>query len=211
MAAHPGRITYVHALLLAAGLAAQLPAHAGEAGLYGFVGAGIGYWDTGDNSLRGTLDNLGGGSGVSERLDKSVKLGVGYQFNAYNAIDIAYHDNGNYALKLQTVGFGRVNYDIKVRRVAASYILNIPATENLSVTGRVGISRWTEKISANAVDLGEQSEFKRNDTDALWGVGLRYRMSPNVSLAIEYETFHQQEDDLYWDFGALTSAVLVKF
>lgn len=211
MAAHPGRIASINILLVAVGFAAHMSAHAGENGLYGFVGAGIGYWDTGDNSLRGTLDNLGGGTGVAERIDRSIKLGLGYQFNAYNAIDIAYHDNGRYKMQLQTVSDGRVNFDVKVRRVAASYILNIPATENLSVTGRVGISRWSEKIRGDFIDQGISASETRNDTDALWGLGLRYRMSPSVSLAIEYETFHQQEDNLYWDFGALTSAVLVKF
>lgn len=211
MAPRPGRISCVHALLLAAGIAAGLPAHADDQGVYGFLGAGLGYWDTGKSSLQGTLNNLGGGAGTAERMGKSVKLGVGYQFNTYNGVDIAYHDNGSYHLQLQTPLFGRVNYDIKVRRIAVSYILNIPASENLSFTGRAGVSRWSEKVEGEFADLGVSVSDDRRDTDVLWGLGMRYRMSPNVSLAIEYETFHQQQDNLYWDFGALTSAVIVKF
>ena len=211
MAAHPGRISYVHALLLATGLAAALPASAADQGPYAFIGGGVGYWDTGDDSRDIALDNLGGGTGSSDRTSGALKAGIGYQFNTYHGVDLAYHNTGRFGLKLQTDFFGRVNYDIKARRIAASYILNIPATTNLSFTGRVGINRWEEKVTENAVDLGQRNEFKRNDTDAVWGLGMRYRLNPTTSLAVEYESFHQQEDDLYWDFGEGTIALLVKF
>lgn len=211
MAARSGRTSFALALLTAAGVGAAQPAFATDQGFYGLVGAGIGYWNSGTDSRNVALGNSGGGTGSTDQTSGAFKIGLGYQLNVYNGIDLAYHDSGRFSHDLQTTGLGNVKFDIKVRRLALSYVLNIPATKNLSFTGRVGVNRWEENRDIELVDLGLSGSEKRNDTDTVLGLGMRYRIGQQATLAVEYEHFHQQEDDLYQDFSETTVGLLFRF
>lgn len=197
------------ALIVAAGAVGGQAAAAGNEGFYGLAAGGVGYWENGDASRDVLLSNLGGGSGTTDKTSGAYKLGVGYQFNEYNGVDLAYHYNGKFAHKIDSSPFGPLTRERKVRRIGLSYVLSIPATQNLSVMGRLGVQRWEEKATTNSLFGTETS--KRNDTDAMYGIGAKYRLGERASMTLEYEYFHHQEDALYLDFSEVTAGLQIRF
>lgn len=204
-----GRNVLIRALAVGACLGATPAAHAFDQGLYGIVGAGLGYWSNGDASRGVLLDNLGGGSGSTDKESAAYKIGLGYQINTYNGFDLAFHDTGTFTHNIDSSPFGPVKRQRDVRRIGLSYILSIPATQRLTVMGRVGVHRWEEKTTTTVA--GETFKEKRNDTDAILGLGLGYKFGDRVKLTLEYEFFHQQEDQLYQDFSELTAGLQFRF
>lgn len=201
-----GKSIWNTALIATVGILGTSAAFAdSSSGLYGVVGGGLGYWNMGEDSRTVALENAGGGSGTTDTTSAAFKVGLGYQFNVYNGIDLTYHNNGKFQHRLQTNAFGDVTLDVKVRRVVLGYVLTIPATQNFSVMGRVGVHRWEEKWSDGF------NTVKDNDTDATFGVGAKYRLSNNASLTLEYEHFHQQENNLYLDFSETLLGLQYRF
>lgn len=210
MAVHLGRKSLIRTLIIGASLVTALPANAFDQGFYGIVGAGLGYWSNGDASRDVLLGNLGGGSGSTDKESVAYKVGIGYQVNAYNGFDLAFHDTGTFAHNIDTSPIGPVKRERDVRRIGLSYILSIPATQRLSVTGRVGVHRWEERTTTT-VGTAEPIEEKRNDTDAILGLGVSYKFGSRAKLTLDYEFFHQQEDQLYQDFSELTAGLQLRF
>jgi outer membrane protein with beta-barrel domain len=151
------------------------------------------------------MANLGATDGSTDSTSAAFKVGAGYQFNTYNGLELAYHHGGTYTHHL-TDGVDSLDIDVKLRRVSLVYVLSIPATSNLSFNLRAGVQRWEEKVFVDGEDAG-----KRNDTDATWGVGAKYRLGERTALTLDYHTFHQQEDQLYLDFGELMAGVQIRF
>jgi len=200
------RNSILGALLAAAGIIGASQAFAGnDSGVYGLVGGGVGYWNSGEDSRMVALENRGGGTGTTDTRSAAFKVGIGYQFDVYNGIDLSYHNNGKFQHRLQSTFFGDETIDVKVRRVVLGYVLTIPATQNFSVMGRVGVHRWEEKWSNG------QESVKDNDTDATFGVGAKYRLGSNAALTLEYEYFHQQENNLYLDYSETLLGLQYRF
>lgn len=187
-------------------LTATLPASAdASSGLYGLVAGGTGYWETYDASRTATLVNVGGGTATVDKFSAAYKLGVGYQFNTYSGVEVAYHHGGKYDVSLRNTGAGDADITLKVRRVAFTYVLTIPAGKDFSFLGRLGAHRWQEDItSANA-------SAKRNGTNMTFGLGGKYRLRESTDLTLEYENFQNEDSEGYQTFGALTAGLWVRF
>lgn len=200
------RNSILGALLAAAGIIGAPQAFAGnDRGFYGLVGGGVGYWENGEDSRMIAIQNLGATGGSTDSTAPAFKIGAGYQFDTYNGLELAYHRSGTFSHHL-TDGTNTLDIDIKLRRVSLVYVLSIPATNNLSFNLRAGVQRWEEKATVGGSDGGT-----RNDTDATWGLGAKYRLSERTALTVDYHTFHHQEDQLFLDFGEFIAGVQVRF
>lgn len=191
---------------LLAGIIGAPQAFAGnDQGFYGLVGGGVGYWENGEDSRMIAIENFGATGGSTDSTAPAFKIGAGYQFDTYNGLELAYHRSGTYSHHL-TDGTSTLDIDIKMRRVSLVYVLSLPATSKLSFNLRAGVQRWEEKFTVGGSDGG-----KRNDTDATWGLGAKYRLGERTALTLDYHTFHHQEDNLFLDFGELLAGVQVRF
>ena len=196
----------LRALLAATGIAGASCAFAGsDHGFYGLVGAGLGYWEDGDDSLNIGIQNSGADSGTVDKTATAYKLGVGYQFKTYNGLELSYHNTGKFKQQLN-FGTDTAEVQVKVRRTSLVYVLSMPATANLSFNLRAGVQRWQETWT-----LDGQFPEKFRGTSATWGVGTKYRIGERTALTLDYQTFHQQDDGLYLDFGEFLAGVQVRF
>ena len=203
------RLALISGLTLTGAAITPLASAGDNSGFYGLVGGGIGYWSNGDASRDVLIGNLGGGTGSTDKSSGAYKIGVGYQINTYNGFDFAYHYTGKFAHNIDSSPVGPVRTEVKVSRLALAYVLSIPATERLSILGRIGVHRWEEKITSRTV-VGD-FESKRNDTDTTFGIGSRYALGSNMALTLEYEYFHQQEENRYLDFSETTVGLQYRF
>lgn len=188
------------------GLTATTPVLAdANSGFYGLAAGGVGYWETYDPSRSDTLLSAGGGTATTDKFATAFKLGVGYQFDTYNGVDVAYHHGGKYDLQLRNTPSGDNDITLKVRRVALAYVLTIPVGADFSFLGRLGVHRWQEDVTSR------NGSGKRSSTSMTFGVGSKYRLGERTDLTLEYENFQDQEGDGYQTFGALTMGVRARF
>lgn len=111
------------------------------------------------------------------------KLFAGYRFNEYFAVEASYFDFGEFedrANSLEVDGFG----------LAA--VVSYPITSDLDIFGKIGIQDWdAETRGPIAQGLSTDS-----DTDAFYGIGVRYSITDSISVQAEAERYEIEDFDL---------------
>nr|WP_316644084.1 outer membrane beta-barrel protein [uncultured Roseateles sp.] len=100
----------------------------------------------------------------------------GYVVNDNIAIEAGYRRLVN-----GTATFGATKVDIDAHALQLSGVFSTPVATNLSLFGRLGINSLKVKASSN---IGGGSD---SQTKALFGVGARYAVSPQVGLRVEFQ------------------------
>jgi hypothetical protein len=125
---------------------------------------------------------VGAGAGkfddeVVDDSDTGLKIFGGYTFNTHLALEAGYADFGS-------VGQSGVNFDQSTGYVAAVGLL--PLSPQWTLFGKLGFNRWyVDGASSN--DRG---------TDPMYGVGIQYNLTRQISLRAEFETFEDDIGDL---------------
>lgn len=142
----------------------------GESGFYG--GAGLGRTDSEVNA-----------TGVNgDDKDNAWKLFGGYQINRYLGVELGYHDLG----RASAVGpGGSATFDSTAW--TASLVGSLPITQQFAGFAKVGVAR-TETDGAGVLGGAATVSNDRN-TDATYGLGLRYDFTKAFGVRGEWERF----------------------
>lgn len=178
-------------------------ASAQEAGAY--VGASVGQSkvdiDTAGLSSGFAAAGLSA-TGISvDENDTGWKLFGGYKFNKYFALEGGYVDLGQFsaattitAVRGAAITPTAVNATFKAEE---GYFLTavgiLPLSNNFSIFGKLGAYSMKTKLDV-AVAGTSLSNSERNE-DMLYGVGLGYDFTRNVSLRAEWERFEKVGDE----------------
>ena len=82
-------------------------------------------------------------------------------------------------------GFNLVNATLKTTGFGLAGVINVPLGAGADLIGRLGVGSNQLKVSVNSGTLsGSDSE---NSTQGIWGIGLAFKVSPNVSIRTEID------------------------
>ncbi len=145
-----------------------------------------------DESSCGDLISLGVPSCSEDLKDTGWKLAVGNQFNTNAAVEFGYADLGEAKISLSGPG-GSATCKGGTTAFTAGIAGSLPATKELSFTGRVGLARWDLDGSCSGV---VSLSYSDSGTDLTFGVGARYDITKTVGLRGEWERFDVDDADL---------------
>lgn len=115
---------------------------------------------------------VGGDVGSSKPQDASSKTSYGvfggYTFNENFAVEAGFRRLGHWT---------EDGFDDKANQLAVSVLGSVPVADQVSVYGRLGYNRISEKIN------GESDHTNK----ALFGVGVSYAITKEVSARIEWQ------------------------
>ncbi len=103
-------------------------------------------------------------------------LYLGYQLSPGLALETGYRSLGS-----DTVTFSGYKVKVSGNAVQLSLLASLPLSGDLSGYGRVGVNRLEAKASLSGASAEESS------TKALFGLGLRYAVSQQVGLRLEWQ------------------------
>lgn len=150
-----------------------------------------------------------------DNTDTGWKLYAGYQINRNFALEAGYADLGKItgegtATLTDSGGDYQVDWsgNMKVKSWSFSVVGSVPVSERFSVFGKLGIQHWQQKISGIS-GLTSDSE-KESGTDPLWGLGVKFDMSKQLTLRAEWERF-QDVGESKQDIDLLSLGLMYSF
>jgi OOP family OmpA-OmpF porin len=166
------------------------------------------YLGAGGGSSSISLNSSDFNLGIPQETDKAstgFKVFAGIRFNQYLAGEIGYVDLGKFKIKYNGGGAGTAELDYQVSGFAVSGLGTLPLTQDFSLFGRVGLFASTAKLTlANATGalaanlaaagITAGSSDTADATTLLYGAGVQYDFTKNLSGRIEYENFGEVGD-----------------
>jgi len=172
-------------LLLACVLgAATLPAMADNFYVLGDVGQGKMEVDVGDNY---TFD----------KTSTTYSVGVGYNFNQFFAVELAYRDLGDVTDRGNFSDGGVYRDKRSADAFQASVVGSLPISDDFSLFGRVGVAKIDVDYDYTETGGGLDplsASGSHTKTKALVGVGASYKIAPQLTLRAEYNQFAKWDD-----------------
>jgi OOP family OmpA-OmpF porin len=203
------------ALPLAIGLAlggAGGPAGA-AAGWYVGVGGGVTRADDFDEATRGVFEAELVEAGLDTTLgsldaddDVGVRVFGGFRFNDFFALEGYYVDLGDFEVSVTGPAVveggegGEVNMRGDIGFEAQGFgifgVLTYPVGAGFSLLGKAGGMRWDADVPTTINAAGEVTSATTGDdgTDFAWGGGLRYQLTEQLAVDVQYEVYTTIED-----------------
>lgn len=116
--------------------------------------------------------------------DTAFKLALGYQFNQNFATEFTYARLGEADTANTTVP-GSSKNKVSAYALAAKLYPTISAPVKPFV--KLGINRLTNKESGE--DKGTPYSYKESKTNALYGIGVEWLLTPKMRIGLEYESY----------------------
>lgn len=153
-------------------------AGAADTGFYG--GLGLGRSDS--------EANAGAITGAKDNKDNAWKAFAGYQINRNFAVEGGYADLG----RASVIGpAGAASFDSQAWQ--ASVVGSLPLNQQFAVTGKVGVARTSTDVVGN---VGATPVVASDhNTDATYGLGLRYDFDKALGVRGEWERFRTSGSD----------------
>lgn len=131
-------------------------------------------------------------SSISDRdRDAGYRLYGGYQFNRYWAMEAGYFDLGKFGYTADTIPFGSLTGDIRVKGINLDLVGTLPLSDRFSLLGRVGANYADTSgtfTGTGAVRVTNPNPTKR-DTNYKFGVGMQYAFTDALALRVEAERY----------------------
>lgn len=194
---------FKHVIAIATIASATTVAFAGEAYVFGAVGASN-YTGNGKSEIDAALVGAGA-TGLRSSMSNSstgYKAGLGYQFNPNFAIEGSYVDVGSFKYSATTTNVGAINAEAKGSGLNFSALGIAPINDNFSVFGKVGYTSLTVKSSAAVAGISVNGSEDKNS--ASFGFGGIYKLTDKVGVRVEWE-------QLYSDVNMFTVGLQAKF
>jgi OOP family OmpA-OmpF porin len=159
---------------------------------YGGVSAGQSRTDMDPAGLTaGLLPGVTAASSSTDNKDTAFKVFGGYQFNRNIALEGGYFYLGKNSFNALTVPPGTLAGNNKVQGVNLDLVGTLPLSERFSALARIGVQQaWTKSsYSGTGAGAGVAGSSKRNDTNAKYGLGVQYEISPAMLLRGEVERY----------------------
>lgn len=159
---------------------------------YGGVSAGQSRTDMDAAGLTaGLLPGVAAASSSTDNKDTAFKVFGGYQFNRNIALEGGYFYLGKNSFNAATIPAGTLAGSNKVQGVNLDLVATLPLSERFSALARVGVQQaWSKSsYSGTGAAAGVAGSSKRNDTNAKYGLGVQYEISPAMLLRGEVERY----------------------
>jgi OOP family OmpA-OmpF porin len=161
---------------------------------YGGINAGQSKAEIDDARIRSGLQQGGfTASSIShDDHDTGYKIFAGYRVNRNFAVEGGYVDLGKFGFTATTVPPGTLTGDIKVKGLNFDVVGILPVTEKFSVFGRAGLIYAQTRDSfrgTGAVNVLNNPNPDKNDTNLKLGLGLQYDVSDRLGLRLEAERY----------------------
>ncbi len=143
------------------------------------------------------------GGGDSRR---ALKLGLGYRYNDYFALELGYADLGEVDVNAEGVTPDENDFAEIVRvthpetadgwTYAGTVSLPIPKTENWYIHGRIGIFDWKSEYETHKNDQYYSTDTYEDKT-IFYGIGVSYRKYESWGARLEYEKYKLDQENVY--------------
>ena len=120
-----------------------------------------------------------------DNSDTGWKAYVGYNINPMFGVEVVGYDMGATTGVVFIPGFNPINASLKTTGFALAGVINVPLGASADLIGRLGVASNKLKVDATSGNLsGSDSE---TSTQALWGIGLAFKVSPSVAIRTEID------------------------
>ncbi len=167
------------------------------AGTGWYAGAGLGQSRAQDlDSIDGTLAGFGvTSSSAVSGIDTAWKLFGGYQFTPYVGVEGGYTSLGKFDINSSVAGpapgTGTGTWEAKnVWSLAA--VGTLPITSQWAAIGKLGVAY--SKVDFNYASPGAAISQSDTGTSPLYGLGVKYRFTPQTALRGEWERYSNLGD-----------------
>ena len=143
-----------------------------EAGIY--IGAGIGYYRINDDDFLDENDRM-------KDNRTAWRVYGGFDAGRIFAVEGAYTDFGS-----SSDGLAKT----ELSGVSAAVLIGIPLFEYIAPYGKVGMLYWDRERSFGSLSSSDDG------TDLFYGLGLRFGLTPNAGMRLEYERYAIDNTDL---------------
>jgi OOP family OmpA-OmpF porin len=117
--------------------------------------------------------------------DTGWKAFAGYNINPMFGVEVVGYDMGSPHAVVPVFGFGPVDASLNTTGFALAGVINVPLGTTVDLMGRLGIA--SNKLKASVSSSGLSGSDSESSTDALWGIGFGFRLTPNLSLRTEID------------------------
>ncbi len=190
-------------LVLLAAFAISIPAFAADTGGY-LVGM------FGQTKVK-DIDTTGLGNPSKDDTGTGFKIGGGYAFNRYFAVEGAYVDLGK-ATASGTFAGTNASLTLKASGLVVSAVGMVPISQQFSLLGRLGLINATVKADATLGNLSASD--KSTDMKTTFGVGVSYSLTPQFAVRGDYDIYQKLGDNATTgenDRSMLSVGVVYKF
>lgn len=134
--------------------------------------------------------DLAGGLTEIDADDTGYKVFLGHAFSEYVRIELGFVDFGELQELIDLGPLGIQDVSVEADGPTLGLELGVPLGEYLSVHARGGVVFWDAEGTVNGFGIEDEGE------DAFYGVGVRYRLSPNLSVVGAWERFELDDVDV---------------
>jgi OmpA-OmpF porin, OOP family len=152
-----------------------------------------------ENSFRNTLALDDARYEVDTR-DSAFQLGLGYQLTSNYAFEAHYGDLGESTLSASsTLPAIQINSEVQTRVLSVDFVASYPIAEQLEVFAKLGAARWDIEADTTVRDspnISRRVQADEQDVSAKYGVGIRYAVTEQIALGLEFEQFEAGSDEI---------------
>jgi opacity protein-like surface antigen len=117
--------------------------------------------------------------------DTGWKAYAGYNINPMFGVEVIGYDFGGTQGVVSFPGFGLINGSTKTTGFGLAGVINVPLGYSVDLIGRLGIG--SNKLKVNVSTAGLSGSDSETSTQALWGIGLGFKLTPALSLRTEID------------------------
>lgn len=121
-----------------------------------------------------------------KKTDTAFRIGAGYQLNKNVGFEVNYADFGKLTASGLVLGVP-VSVSSPVTGYGVAVVGTLPINDAFALTGKVGLESTSTKT--NVTVLGLTASQSANKTNATFGIGIKYNLTPSVALRAQYEDF----------------------
>lgn len=175
-----------------------------------YLGAGLGQSKADiDNAKINSLFSgyTGGASTTSDETDTGWKLFGGYEFTRNWAVELAYVDLGKFLTNTRATTGGSTDvyrYESEAKGWSIAGVGTAMVSDTFGVFGKLGAFRWDldQKCSftnggGGGTSCTAPANRSASGTDLTYGVGLKYNLTEQTGLRLEWEQFKDVGNDSF--------------
>jgi OOP family OmpA-OmpF porin len=117
--------------------------------------------------------------------DTGWKAYAGYHINPMFGVEVVGYDMGATTGAVFFPGFGVINSSLKTSGFALAGVINVPLAASVDLIGRLGIG--SNKLTIDASTGAQSGSDSETSTQALWGLGLAFKVTPNLAIRTEID------------------------
>ena len=125
------------------------------------------------------------GTSSCDNSDTGWKVYAGYNINPMFGVEAVGYDMGTIRATVLFSVFGPINASLKTTGFALAGVINVPFGASVDLIGRLGVA--SNKLQVDVISGNLSGSDSETSTGPLWGIGLAFKVSPNVAIRTEID------------------------